>query len=91
MRRKRLREMTDHELTREWLREVTLLLARIDGDADCYLVTSLAAMRELNRRARMSRSVMGWCTCSDCFRWSCAERDDYLIENLIAHPELFQE
>ncbi len=91
MRKKRLREMTDHEVTRDWLCEVTRLLAGSDRNTDVHLVNSLRAIRELNRRARASRGVMGWCVCEDCFRWSCAENDDYLIENLIDHPELFQE
>ncbi len=83
--------MTDHELTSDWLREVTQLLAGTDHETDVHLVNSLRAIRELNRRARMSRSVMGWCTCEECFRWSCAERDDFLIENLLENPTLFEE
>jgi len=90
MRKPRLREMTDHQLTREWLNETTHLLARRDGDTDQYLVTMLRAIRELNRRSRASHGVMGWCVCEDCFRWCNADTDDFLIENLVTKPELFE-
>jgi hypothetical protein len=91
MRRKRLREMTDHELTVEWLDEVSRLIAETDPDGFQYLETSLRCTRELNRRARASKSVNGWCACAVCFHWTVGEEHPLVVKERLGEPRLFDD
>jgi len=90
MRKLRMRDMTDHELTVEWLNEVTMLLAESDDHGFQFLETALRATRELNRRARASRSVNGWCACAVCFHWTVGEEDPFTVANRLRDPRLFE-
>jgi hypothetical protein len=79
----RLRTMTDHEVTQEWLDEILHLVAITPESAYQHVEQQLRATRELNRRHRATRGVQGWCTCATCFHWwtSTAEVDIDLLQD----------